>query len=286
MLSDGDGLMGITIEDYASDHNLEFSTDTVPSKSKSKCIYFCGRLNRVKYPDPVKLAGKELPWVVNAEHLGHTLSQQVNMDKDCQRAKSKFIAKSSEVREQLKFAHPLDVLRVVQVMCMDAYGSMLWNLASPTAEQFYKSWNTCVKIVYDVPRNTFTYLVEGFLAASLVPMRNQLLSRYAGFVRKLLSSASREVRGLAKLVMNDPRSTTCTNLRLLRLKSGIREPQKFASHIVREKLPIMYVPKEETWRLGLLEALLKIKSEKFMCGEDMQAITAQITSLSKHFYIL
>ena len=88
-------------DDYASDHNLEFSTDTVPSNSKSKCIYFFGRLNRVKYPDPVKLAGKELPWVVTAEHLGHTLSQQVNMDKDCQRAKSKFIAKSSE---QLKFA--------------------------------------------------------------------------------------------------------------------------------------------------------------------------------------
>ena len=82
-------------DDYASDHNLEFSTDTVPSKSKSKCIYFCGRLNRVKYPDPVKLAGKELPWVVTAEHLGHTLSQQVNMDKDCQRAKSKFIAGSA-----------------------------------------------------------------------------------------------------------------------------------------------------------------------------------------------
>ena len=139
--------------------------------------------------------------------------------------------------------------------------------------------NTCVKIVYDVPRNTFTYLVEGFLAASLVPMRNQLLSRYAGFVRKLLSSASREVRGLAKLVMNDPRSTTCTNLRLLRLKSGIREPQKFASHIITRKATNNVCSKRRDMETWTLEALLKIKSEKFLSGEDMQAIAAQITSL-------
>ena len=84
------------------------------------------------------------------------------MDKDCQRARSKFIAKSCEIREQLKFAYPYDTLKAVEVLCMDAYGCMLWNLASPMAEQFYKSWNTCVKLVYGIPRNTFTYLVEGF----------------------------------------------------------------------------------------------------------------------------
>ena len=49
-------------EVYASEHNLVFSTDPVPSKSKSKCMYFCGRLGgRVKYPAPLQLAGKDLP---------------------------------------------------------------------------------------------------------------------------------------------------------------------------------------------------------------------------------
>ena len=48
-------------EDYALEHNLEFSTNPVPSKSKSKCIYFCGRTSRVRYPEPLELAGKKLP---------------------------------------------------------------------------------------------------------------------------------------------------------------------------------------------------------------------------------
>ena len=69
-----------------------------------------------------------------------------------------------------------------------------------------------MKLAFDVPRNTFTYLVEGFLAFDMTSMRNQILSRYAGFYRKLLNSPSREVRGLARIISSDPRSTTCRNI--------------------------------------------------------------------------
>ena len=60
-------------ERYGQDHNLVFSTDPVPSLSKTKCMYFCGRPGKVKYPEPVTLDGKELPWVEHAEHLGQTV---------------------------------------------------------------------------------------------------------------------------------------------------------------------------------------------------------------------
>ena len=59
------------------------------------------------------------------------------MDKDCLRAKARYITKTQ------------------QVLCSDAYGSMLWNLGSDTAEQFFKCWNTAVKLVYEVPRSTY-----------------------------------------------------------------------------------------------------------------------------------
>ena len=55
------------------------------------------------------------------------------MDKDCQKARAKFIARSTEVREELRFAQPLHVLKAVEVLTMDAYGSMLWNLSSDKA---------------------------------------------------------------------------------------------------------------------------------------------------------
>ena len=50
-------------EEYGEEMNLEFSTDPVPAKSKTKCILFSGTHKRVSYPKAVKLKGKELPWV-------------------------------------------------------------------------------------------------------------------------------------------------------------------------------------------------------------------------------
>ena len=54
---------------------------------------------------------------------------------------------------------------------------MLWALDSDTAESYFKSWNTAVKLVFNVPRSTFTYLVEGQLAAGFTSLRNQIMSR-------------------------------------------------------------------------------------------------------------
>ena len=62
-------------EVYAVDHNLVFSIDPVPAKSKTKCVLFCGKASRVRYPHTLQLDGKDLPWVETADHLGHTLHQ-------------------------------------------------------------------------------------------------------------------------------------------------------------------------------------------------------------------
>ena len=114
----------------------------------------------MKYPEPVQLEGKDLPWVESADHLGHTLSQLNNMGKDCQRARGTFIRTTIEVREQLSFALPRQIMQAIQLLCTDAYGSMLWDLSSDEAEKYFKCWNTCVKLTYDFPRTTFIYLVR------------------------------------------------------------------------------------------------------------------------------
>ena len=116
-------------ESYAVEHNLIFSTDPTPALSKTKCIFFCGRQGRVKYPDPVQLGGQDLPWVESAAHLGHILHQQVSMEKDCTRARAKF----TERREDLSFARPDQVLQASQIYCSD--GSVIWSLESNTYEQ-------------------------------------------------------------------------------------------------------------------------------------------------------
>ena len=78
---------------YADEHNLQFSTDPEPSKSKTKCLYMCGNLETL-YPSPLKLCGQELPWVQHATHLGHELHQTCSMEFDANIKRAQFIENS------------------------------------------------------------------------------------------------------------------------------------------------------------------------------------------------
>ena len=113
----------------------------------------------------------------------------------------------------------------------------------------------------------------------MTSIRNQILSRYAGFYRELTNSLSREVRGLVRIVSDDPRSTTCTNMRLLREKTGMSQPQFYSLAKVKAALPVKAVPETEKWRLGLLTNLFKIRSEIYHRVEDTRTICAMIDSL-------
>ena len=136
-----------------------------------------------------------------------------------------------------------------------------------------------MKLVFGVPRSTFTYMVEGFFAENHTSLRNQILSRYPGFYRKLLTSPSKEVRVLARMVSADPRSTTCRNLSYLREITGLANVEWYSSWRVRDSLPVMKVPEKERWRLGLLNSLLDMQSEKHLMVQDSKHICAMIDSL-------
>ena len=56
----------------------------------------------------------------------------------------------------LKFADPMQILTAVQTFCCAWYGSCLWNLYGEGAGKVFRSWNTTVKIAYDLPRQLFS----------------------------------------------------------------------------------------------------------------------------------
>ena len=265
-------------EVYGQQHNMVFSTDPVPALSKTKCMYFCGKLHGVKYPDPVYLDGKILPWVVTAEHLGHTLSQSGSMDKDCKTRRAIFIQKSLEVREKLHYARPVDILKAVSVYCCDSYGSMLWSLRSGEVESYFKSWNTCVKLLNNVPRNTFTYLVEDYFAKGQPTLRNQVLSRYCGFFHSLLNSQSQEVRLLCNMVARDRNSNTADNLKYIEELSKL-SPWSYSGSKIKDNMPVKKTPECEKWRIGLLDTLLTMRTQKHHLNTDTSRLNAMIDSL-------
>ena len=64
-------------EEFSSSHSMLFSTDPVPSKSKTKCMFF-SRKRSSDQIENVKLNGDSLPWVEKAKHLGNHLSSSLN----------------------------------------------------------------------------------------------------------------------------------------------------------------------------------------------------------------
>ena len=143
-----------TCEQYALQHNLQFSTDPNPVKSKSKCIYFTGTARNVTLPAPLQLFGEELPWVDSAEHLGHTLHKNCTMEQDARCKRAQFIDRTSDLREIFSFAHPEQIIKAGQVYASDVYGFMLYDLSSQASQSYMKSWNTFVKLAWNVPRST------------------------------------------------------------------------------------------------------------------------------------
>ena len=111
-------------------------------------------------------------------------------------------------------------------------------------------------LAWHVPRNTHTWLVEGYLNQDLVPLRNQILGRYSNFIRKLLNSPSKEIIFMINLVLRDARSNTCANILHLNRLTNV-DCLKTAAARVKSLLPVLNVPDTEQYRIGLLNFLLE-----------------------------
>ena len=142
------------VEKFAESSNITFSTDLEPTKSKSKVIFVCGKETRLPKPAPISLCGQLLPYVSTASHLGHKLHESGLMDHDARVKRAQYIGELVEVRETYSFASPVEVLRAADLYCSSYYGSLVWDLSSNAAKQFFNCWTTNVKLTWNLPRNT------------------------------------------------------------------------------------------------------------------------------------
>ena len=97
------------------------------------------------------------------------------MTHDCKVKKARFFDTSTDIRETFSFANPDQVLSAINLYAGHFYGSMLWDFSSDMCGQLFKCWITCVKLVWDVPRSTHTYLVDNLLATNHLSVKKQLL---------------------------------------------------------------------------------------------------------------
>ena len=176
------------------------------------------------------------------------------------------------------FTRPSQVLTAVNVCATHFYGSMLWDLSSDAAWQVYKTWNTCVKLTWDIPRWSHNYFVDSLLSGDIPSTRQKVLCQYVNFFNKLRMSPSREVRVLASIVGRDQESVTGRNLSHL---SEVFSLDPWTQHVTQfHKMYQGYsVPEQERWRLPLLVKLLEQRRVMAACEEEVEDITGLIDSL-------
>ena len=271
------------LEQFAEESNITFSTDPIPSKSKTKCIYMVGKKRHLVKPAALVLCGRELPFVQQADHLGNLLTDQGDMEQDAAVKRAKFIRSSVEVRVMFKFAAPAEVVKALKIHCSSFYGSCLWDLDGDKAKQVFTAWNTSVKLAWGCSQQTRTYFLQQMLSCGHTSARVDILSRFVKFFNSLRNSASYEVQVMSRLQARDIQSVTGRNLKLIQGLTG-QNPWTTSYRRLKEALieeELVEVPVMDRWRLPYLSNLLSQRSlaHYLATEEDEKELTKLIDSL-------
>ena len=178
------------------------------------------------------------------------------MEGDARSKRMRFITDSLDIRDMFSWAHTMQILQAVQVYCSSFYGSMLYDLYGDEANMIYRCWNTATKLAWQVPRSTFTYLVDRVLRGGLPSIRDSILTRYVSFLRGLEKSNTKEIRILRFTACSDRRSTTGRNYYNISRETNC-ELETSSKQDIRNSLEKPIVRKEEEWRIPLLSRLLQ-----------------------------
>ena len=153
-------------EDFAAAHSMLFSTDLVPARSKTKCMLF-SKYRSGEDIVKLKLNDDNLPWVTTAKHLGNHLSARLNFSPYSPETKTDLLCKRAilfdkvhQVQQQFGYYDPHLVLRLLTIYSTALYGSPLWQLNSDEHMKLNRSWNTAVRIIWDLPYFTHTRFLE------------------------------------------------------------------------------------------------------------------------------
>ena len=134
------------------------------------------------------------------------------------------------------------------------------------------------KTVSGVPRSTHTYWVENLLAREFLPAQHQVLARYGTFFNSLLTSPSREVRLLSRIVMQDKKSVTCQNVKYVEERSGL-SPWDYSKCRIIAGLQRAEVSVNNLWRISLLEKLFLQQTEMTSRTEDASSVQTWIDAI-------
>ena len=250
-----DGLqeMLTVCENYANDHNLKFSTDPNPNKSKTKCMAYL--LKERELPS-LMLCGNKLPWVKSGKHLGMRIDaiRDNILTKDSVEKRARYIQSNNELVQEFGYTASDTKAIINRIYNRHAYGAVLWDLYGKEANMFYNSWSTSVRMMYRIDRKTHRYLIEPL--SKMQHIKGAILKRFVGFTNKLASSCKKVVKNVYSIIGDDCRTTTGSNKRKIILEFDINSRTEKKDI---DKKPFHDIPTGEEWRIPLVNELVGIR---------------------------
>ena len=249
--------MLVICENYAKLHDLQFSTDPDPRKCKTKCLAF---VKKKRDLPNMQLCGNDLPWVNSGKHLGNNLENKMEgMKHDICVKRAQYITKNNDLAQEFHFCHPVTQFHLNSIYNSSFTGSPLWNLFSREADMLCNTWNTSVRIMFNLSYATHRYFIQP--VSNKVHLKNILMKRFLGFLSQIEKSAKKLPIRLLRVVRADARSTTGSNLRKIMLLLGKHTIDEVKSHDIDnfEYAPVM---PDDTWKINMVKELIEVRENK------------------------
>ena len=148
-----------TCEKYAQEHNLQFSTNINPIKSKTKCIAFVKQKGLVL--KEMLLCNNNPPWVNSIKHLGCVLTNSSNiMSDDVMFKRAVYVNRNNELCQEFYFTDPNLKIQINNLFNASFYGSVLWDLFGAEVSRLEKTWNVSLRKMLNIPQQTHRFFLE------------------------------------------------------------------------------------------------------------------------------
>ena len=136
----------------------------------------------------------------------------------------------------------------------------MWDLFCREAVMLENTWNTAVRIMYDLHR----CLIE--LVSGAQHLKFVLIERFLGFLEQIKKSRKTVPKHILKYVKSDVRSITGSNVRNILLLTEKDNFEEVTKHDIKE-LKYHASAGDDSWKISFIKEITEIKNNKLGLNE-------------------
>ena len=181
------------------------------------------------------------------------------MTQDIKVKRANFIDKNITLNQEFHFSHPSTKVKINQIYNLHFTGSVMWDLFSKEAVMLENSWNTSVRVMFDLPMQTHRNLIEP--VSETKHLKFVLLERFLGFLYQIEKSTKTVPKHLLKFIKHDVRSITGSNLRNLLLLTDKNKIEELCQDDIK-KMKYQQIEENNVWKVNMIKEITNVKFHK------------------------